>query len=86
MEQEKTVKVIKGREEKLYTYYIRKKFSNEFERDMYNVGIKSGEQVAEIEDFSPSEKEAEALCNYLYKENVTPDNLFLIAEEFIVTL
>ncbi len=86
MEWERSVKITKGESEEVYTYYIRKSYSHEFKCDMYNVGIKAGGSCKEIEDFSVSLEDAEKLRDYLYKENVSMDNLFFIAEEFIVAL
>lgn len=86
MEYEKDLKVVKDGVEVVYTYYVRKKYSGEFECDMYNVGIKTNMAKKEIDDFSNKLDEAVRLCEYLYKENVSMDNLFLVAEEFIVTL
>lgn len=86
MKYEKHLKVTRDGKEEMYTYYAVKTFSEEFECDMYNVGIETKCEKKEIDNFSPDKKEAVRLCDYLYKENVSPENLFLIAEEFIVAL
>ncbi len=85
MEYEKSIKVIKDGCEEVFTYYIRKIFSQEFECVMYNVGIESARRRKEIDCFSPSFNEAKKLCDYLYGKNVTEESLFCVAEEFIVT-
>lgn len=78
--------VVKNEEGEVeYTYYIVKRYSAQFGRDMYNVGIRCGEEKKEIEDFSPQRNDAVRLCDYLYRENVSLNNLFLLSEEFIVT-
>ncbi|MBR5535334.1 MAG: hypothetical protein IKU60_01665 [Clostridia bacterium] len=71
---------------KYYIYYVKKVYSEEFCRDMYNVGIEAPCERQEINDFSPNRDEAVKLCKYLYDENITVKNLFSAAEEFIVTL
>lgn len=81
---EKSMKIVKGGDEKEYTYYVKKQYSEEFGCDMYAVGVKTKDEKSEIKDFSPDEKEAVRLCDYLYDENVSVNNLFLQAEEFIV--
>ena len=85
MKLEKKLTITKGERVVKYVYYVKKVYSKEFECDMYNVGVKTDDKQIEINDFSPSLHEAEMLCDYLYDENVSPDNLFLAAEEFIVT-
>lgn len=85
MKHERYLKVKNETGEEAYTYYIRKVYSKEFERDMYNVGISTRKRTSEIEDFSPSYEEAVRLMNYLYDEHVTVENLFLLSEEFIVS-
>lgn len=80
---EKQLTTTKENEKVVYTYYVKKTKSRTFECDMYNVGIKTRGETREIEDFSPSEKEAVALCDYLYRGNVTPENIFLMGEEFL---
>lgn len=82
---ERKMKVTKKGGEVSYTYYVKKKYSVDFGCDMYNVGIKADDEYKEINDFSPDEKEAVRLCDYLYEENVTMNNLFSQSEEFIVT-
>ena len=86
MEYERRLIVKKEEGEVEYSYYVIKKYSREFECDMYNVGIETGGEKKEIEDFSPERSEAVRLCEYLYRENVSPGNLFSLSEEFIVTL
>lgn len=82
---ERKMKIMKHSGEVKYTYYVKKKYSTEFGCDMYNVGIRTDSEVKEINDFTPDEKEAVRLCDYLYEENVTVNNLFSRSEEFIVT-
>ncbi len=83
---ERKLKIIRDGDEAEYTYYVIKRRSKEFGCYMYNVGIKSRGAEKEIKDFSPEEREAIRLCDYLYGENVSVNNLFSAAEEFIVTL
>lgn len=83
MQYEKQLTVEREDERVVYVYYVRKNSASEFECEMYNVGISSNAEKGEIEDFSPSFNEAVALCDYLYKENVTPANIFLMGEEFL---
>lgn len=83
MQYEKQLTVTKDNEKVVYTYYVKKTKSREFECDMYNVGIKTKGEKEEIKDFSPSEEEAAALCDYLYQSNATPENIFLMGEEFL---
>ncbi len=86
MHYERTLKITKEGVEIKYTYYVVKKYSNDFKCDMYNVGIVCENERKEISDFSPDENEAIRLCDYLYKENVSVNNLFSQSEEFIVRL
>lgn len=86
MEYERKLETVKAGEREEYLYYVKKKPNSFFGCVMYNVGIVKGKRKKEIDDFSPSLDEAKKLCNYLYEENVTPNNLFVVAEEFIVTL
>lgn len=83
---ERKLKITKSGDTEGYTYYAVKRYSEEFGCYMYNVGIKSRGSKKEIEDFSPEESEAIRLCDYLYEENVSVNNLFSAAEEFIVAL
>lgn len=83
---ERHLTVTKNGWEMRYIYYVRKRFSEEFACDMYNVGIKTKDERREIDDFSSDRDEAVKLCEYLYNENITINNLFSAAEEFIVTL
>jgi len=82
---ERKMKITKTGGEVRYTYYVEKKYSIEFGCDMYAVGIITDNECREINDFSPDVSEAIRLCDYLYDENVTVNNLFSQAEEFIVT-
>ena len=86
MTYERKLKISKNGGEEEYTYYVVKKYSVEFGCDMYNVGVRTKSERKEIEDFSPDEKEAVRLCDYLYNENVSVNNLFSQSEEFIVAL
>ena len=83
MQYEKQLTVEKDSEKVVYVYYVKKNTNSEFDCEMYNVGIKAFGKVREIEDFSPSFTEAVSLCDYLYEENVTPANIFLMGEEFL---
>lgn len=86
MEHARKIKIIKEGKESNICYYVKRKGKSQFGCVMYNVGIKTESETKEIDDFSPSLEEAIGLCDYLYHENVSAGNLFLAAEEFIVTL
>lgn len=86
MTYERELRIINESGEENYTYYVVAHYSEEFSCEMYNVGIRSKGAGKEIEDFSPDINEARELCDYLYSENVSANNLFSAAEEFIVTL
>lgn len=85
MKYEKILTIKKDYEE-VYRYYVIKNTENEFGCDMYNVGVAKGDDKREIENFSPSLTEAKELCDYLYNENISINNLFSAAEEFITCL
>lgn len=80
------LKITRDKGEEEYIYYVAKHYSEDFDCDMYNVGIRCNGKVKEINDFSPDEDEAVRLCDYLYQENVSINNLFSRSEEFIVLL
>ena len=86
MTYKRELRIINEAGEEIYTYYVNSHYSEEFDCEMYNVGIRSKVSQKEIEDFSPDINEAKELCDYLYNENVSANNLFSVAEEFIVTL
>lgn len=67
-------------------YYVTQKDDSEWGCVMYNVGIREGKTEKEIDDFSPEINEAKALCEYLYAEHISANNLFSAAEEFIERL
>jgi hypothetical protein len=79
-----TIKDEAGREKEV-RYYVKQKPKerSDFGCDMYIVGIAEGGEKTEIDDFSPSEKEAETLLEYLYENNISQKLLFSAAEEFI---
>lgn len=85
MKYERKLILVKEEKEKEILYYVKKRKSISFDCVMFNVGIREDGKVFEIEDFSPDEKQADDLVDYLYERNVTGDNLFEASEEFIVT-
>lgn len=85
MQYEKILKITKGKREVSYHYYVREYKETDFDCKMYNVGIYTHNEKEEIEDFSPSLEEAVRLCDYLYSLNVSPENIFLMGEEFITS-
>lgn len=86
MHYEKKLTVEKNGKKKEVVYYVKKKASEIFECDMYHVGIREGKKATEVEDFSPSEEEAVLFCNYLFDNNVSGQNIFLMGEEFILNM
>ncbi len=80
---EKRVKILSEEGEAVYTYYIKRNYSVEFECLVYDVGIEVNGKRKEIGNFSPDFEEAERFCDYIYREHVSQANLFLIAEEFL---
>ncbi len=67
-------------------YFVKKQEESGFDVTMYTVGIEEEGKVNEVYDFSPSFEEAVRFCDYLYRENVTGENIFLMGEEFITFL
>ena len=84
MQYKKELTVTKNGKREVYVYYVRKAYSENFSCEMYNVGIISEGKATEIEDFSLTENEATLFCDYLYENNATWKNIFLMGEEFIL--